>query len=497
MLHYASESTFNVAARSATHAGSFRRHFHYLSSHTFFIGPRLVVVVVDIQILTANNKMVIANSDSTSTLVSLDHALKRVSSLEALSVDSSSTKTAEYFFRQTELYLPEEEDLVEFDDDESSKKDVPLKVPIYLAVTTSSDNNKNNTFGADECLRCLPGILEAGDQLLAEPVVQYSAHSKNKSSTTTSTRQEERLLYVAQGEMAHAVASQCDVVVSDRATTCHILAVRSTSNSDSSCCPLVSLTHLDAPNCYDACLRDMMQHHEKHHNNNFSSSSKTIQMDIHIVGGFEDAKGSSRDISNWLLHLLADLAEEFADTISMTLRHCLITCMNDDGSSSSSAPLARGLAIHVPSGRVFLAKCAHDRMGPAMPLRSARLWAANNNKKHIQLSLVHTTTTTTETATTTSAVTTTSNHDSIVQIEPFQLRAFSSLPTLLALPDALLLRYCSTSPDCEEDDFCISLRQTLQFIQAASADGIIIFDNDKPLRFQRRGRNTWQRLSHC
>ena len=144
--------------------------------------------------------MVIANSDSTSTLVSLDDALKRVSSLGSL---QEHPVAADLSLRPTALHLPEGDDHgVLFDDNDGEEQIV------YLPATT------NSSFGADECLQCLPSLVEAGEDLLARPVVHYYT-------------QQERILYVAQGEIADATAAQYDVLISDRATTCHILAVRS------------------------------------------------------------------------------------------------------------------------------------------------------------------------------------------------------------------------------------------------------------------------------
>jgi hypothetical protein len=69
--------------------------------------------------------MVIANSDSTSTLLSLDGAVKRMSSLETLQV----SKTQEIPFRKSDLFLPEDAFCLEDDDEEQ---------PIYVATQGSS-----------------------------------------------------------------------------------------------------------------------------------------------------------------------------------------------------------------------------------------------------------------------------------------------------------------------------------------------------------------------
>ena len=406
----------------------------------------VVCLLLLVLLLPLTDTMVIANSDSTSTLVSLDHALKRVSSLEALHYN----KTEDISFRLTSLFLPEDDALcVEVDDDYSATSEVP----VYLASNDSS-------IGVDECLRCLPQILDARDELLAQPVRRYQRSSK------------ERILYVGQGEMAHAVPRQCDVMLSDKATTCHILAVRSTSDYEAE--PLTSMTHLDTAHVHDDCIRSMIQEHHKHHYST-SSSSTPIQLDIHVLGGFLDANGSSRDISNWLLHLLADVATEYQDTMHMSLQTCVMTCLNDTGHAS---PVGRGLAIDLGTGQVHLAAAAADCTGPCPTLRAARLWSPQPRT----LSVIHT------------AADASTN---FFTVEPFwYTSSFQDLDALLSLPDRMLLRYCSTSPDCEQDDFCTLLRSTLKWIRNVPCEEVFGCNNNnqQPKIYRRRQghSNAWE-----
>jgi len=372
--------------------------------------------------------MVIATSDSNSTLVSLDHALKRVSSLEAL---QSRENEANLSFRPTELFLPADA-VFSLDEDEDEA------MSIYLPAQGSS-------IGVDECLGCLPQVQDARDELLMlQKPIRYSRTSS------------ERILYVGQGEVAHAVPLQADILVSDHATTCHILAVRSCSETNG---PMCSLTHLDGAN-YEDCIRDMFARHRHHH-----EAHEEIAITIDIVGGFEDEKGSSRDISNWLLHLLADIAEEEVH-FSMFLRNCAITSLNNNGYS----PIGRGLALDCRTGKVFLASCEQDCI-PHSTLRATRLWSPAEQPK---LALIHDTT------------------SAFLTIQPFSYQVFSGLDTLLKLKDDVLLRYTSTSPHCEEDDFCHSLRSSLRMVRDVPCDES--FPQGKPILCKRMGRNEWKTL---
>ena len=382
--------------------------------------------------------MVVATSDSNNTLVSLDRAaVKRVSSLEVLQQQVPEKVT----FRQTCLYLPEDGFCLEDDDEET---------PLYLTDKTSEVQ-------ADACLGYLPQVLDARDELLALKPRVFSPSSP------------ERLLYVCQGEVAHAVPSQCDVILSDQATTCHIIALRSTSN-DNLQQPLVSLAHVDAPS-HDKCIRAMIQQHKDHHAAAVSSPScQLVQLSVHIImGGFEDSNGSSKKISNWLIHLLADVAQEEKHWLHMTLRDCAVSSLNESGHAS---PIGRGLAMDVRSGRVFLAQC--EALGPRTTLRAARLWSSNDSPT--PLSLIH------------------DQHANTISVQPFLYRPFPGLDTLLTLTDEMLLQYTSTSPECEQEGFCSALRTTLTLVRDVPCRRVFGPGCNRALVYTRVGNsNTWRK----
>jgi hypothetical protein len=384
--------------------------------------------------------MVIAihNSDSTGTLVSLDNGLKRITSFQGFDLGSYDEVVG---YKQTEILLPE--DLV--CDDQA----VETRQPLYLP---------SNRDAVDLCLRNNMLLMERCDELLSQPPVHYHRNSKQD------------VLYVAQGEVAHAVPSQCDVIMSDKATTCHILALRSTLSNLST--PLSSLTHIDSI-AYEEGVRAMVQEHKAFHRiskkDSDSYSYSKITLDVHIVGGFDDSKGSSRGISNWLITLLASIAAEEKDSLVITLQTCAISSMNDDGRNS---PIGRGLAMDMKTGETFLARCDEQVAGPSIPLRSSRLWSGSCTPK---LHLIHTA------------------YSNTVCIEPFTYAPFKELASLLKLPDSVLLKYTSTSPDCEEDDFCRCMRSTLKFLRDVPYQRIFGDKCDRTLVFQRvRHSNSWK-----
>lgn len=433
--------------------------------------------------------MVIATSDSTGTLVSLDGGKYNYQGYPLL-VGSTlvqgeglrSSEPTEIRFCPSALYLPEDDEDSLFDEDEDdfdegsyysctydqlpqpTKPSRPLFLPVLDESCDEQPNNQSERAADTACVpppvdACLPRqLVDAADDLVTRPVVHYTSQSR------------ERVLYVAQGEVAHAGPLQCDVLVSDRATTCHIVALRSDSDS---AVPLTTLAHIDGTS-YEECLRDAILRHSQHHEGRraaapapASTKDNKIDMDVHMVGGF--VHETSRKISNWLLRTLSQIASEYEDSMTFTLRTCAISSLNDSGSGD---PILRGMGIDLRSGRVFAAKVDASLI-PCSELRSARLFQRGSRT----LSCIHDET----------------SNDLIVA--PFAFEPFSNADVLLSLDDTLLLRCTSTSPHCEEGDFCASLRSTLLLLRDATPSSVFGKRIDEPVRLRRAGRsNAWKNL---
>jgi Protein N-terminal asparagine amidohydrolase len=402
----------------------------------------------------------IHTSDSCNTLVSLDnhHNASSKQQEQSLCLSGYSCREVTVEYRKTSLLLPAQ-DLYYNDnrddlDVSSRSSDYNCSVDeqsLYLPTLKSG-------ISVDEYLQGVAVLGEACDELLSLEHHQFTLASP------------EKLIYVHQGEVAHALASQCDILVSDRATTCHILALRSTCASASKEA-ITSLTHIDSDQ-YETSVRAMIQEHKLHH----SGSNATIEVEVSILGGYVDEEGHSRQISNWLLHLLADIAQE-ETCLQMRLKTCAISAMNDNG---FSGPMGRGLAVHLATGQVLLAKASPCVVGPDMILRNARLWSAEDGvPASVELTVIHTTT---------------SNE---LVIQPFCFAAAPGMDQLMALPDNILLEYTSTSPCAEEEDFCPTVRSTLRFLSEVPATHIFGRFCDRALRFARRHQhsNEWMLMS--
>ena len=463
--------------------------------------------------------MVIANSDSNETLESLSNGGVKHRSMAGCravclekeedhwearinSPPSSLVRTAIYYrapaSKQNDSAQIEkdEDDDNDGDDDEhndddrsfyschssSDSSERPLWLPwSFLHSSSSEETEKDTAFAVDQYLaQSVPDLPESCRTVLN--TAQSSSSSSSSCSapaapvvTHYTSHSPHRLLYVAQGELAHAVPSQCDVLVSDQATTCHILAVRSVRVKDAArSAPLCSLTHLDGTR-YETCVRDLFArhyyYHHHHHqyctinnnnNNNNGGSDEDdeetigIRMQVHILGGFNDRKGASRSLSNWLMRLLVALAEEYRDTIHVTLVTCAMTCLNDD--AGNDQPIGRGLALHLRTGQVHLARCDRSVAGPCLTLRLARLYAPPP--------LPPPQTTKTSTTTTVRPLYCIHTEQSNQLCLPgYRYMPHKDTDLLLSLPDELLLTCCSTSPQCEEDDFCDQVRATLTLIK--------------------------------
>ncbi|CAB9512060.1 N-terminal asparagine [Seminavis robusta] len=393
-------------------------------------------------------------SDSCGTLVSLDNGSKPL--LHESDFCHGCSPSSVVAYRQTALKLASDDSGLDLSSASSSSSSSSMDNSYSFCSCEQQQQPEKVLFlpaaqsdtPVDEFLPSVPELRDSRDELLAVDPVQF-----HKASS-------EKLLYVHQGEVAHALASQCDILVSDRATTCHILALRSVGDKPA----MTSLTHIDSDQ-YETCIRAMIQEHKLHH-----SSKEAITMEINIVGGFADEEGHSQKISNWLLHLLADIAEEETDSIEMRLKTCAISSMNDSG---FQCPIGRGLAIHLATGQVFLAKASSAVAGPHMILRNARLWSSTEEEHPAsKLTVIHT-----------------AKSNEIV-IEPFAFAAIPGMDRLMALPDDILLEYTSTSPCAEEDDFCPTVRSTLRFLLEVPHANVFGRLCDRTLRFVRRCHNS-------
>ena len=473
--------------------------------------------------------MVIANSNSNTTLVSLNGEGKNIHVandenivLDGESgllkyVEASASQRASLSSNSRSLCcvyggIPTE--LMISVDDHSSSSSASEHVPLYLPLAKKQTcEGQNYGLDIDEYIsrtyydidnteskpyNCLDHPHPASNMLRGAQKLKES-----RTKLLTSKRREiseQRLLYVAQGERANATSEHYDVVMSDKATTCHVVAFRSSmegaSNTDcvGSDLPLTSLTHLDGTQ-YEQCVRDMVQEHTDYHHRAYKSKRKrenfeekkcdesgesfearscssqdNIIIDIHIVGGFNDIDSSSSDITEWLMRLLARIAQEFKDKkvgVRMVIKTLVVSSSNNEvDAHNNDSPMGRGLGIDLQTGDVFLTDNQVNNNGPVSILRSVRLWSRSHLQPH-KLTAIHTISLVEDLWASfgVDANDKIRKEYSLFWVQPFRLRSVMDVDSLLVLPDELLLQYTSTSPDVEEAGFCDNVRDSMMFLK--------------------------------
>jgi protein N-terminal asparagine amidohydrolase len=343
-----------------------------------------------------------------------------------------------------------------------------------------------------------------------------------------------RIINVLQGEIAHCTPSQADILVSDDATTCHIVCLRSICRNslEEKEAVLATMTHVDGTG-YQSCLRDAVMEHIKYHSKkeyeglDDRDGLRVIEISIHIVGGFNDCDGSSIEITDEILQVFSRLAQELDEyayppyvaekhwerrsRISLKLETCVVCEANDDG---TGAPIGRGLGLNVSSGEVFLAELDEENSptkssnaaemelialdgdlhllnsnhyhmlaeGPEVILRSVRLWASslypsNNPTGNQSLNVIY------------------RPDQDCLSIEPFTFGPHPYAKFLCSLDNASLLQITSTSPSVEKANFVSKVRAVLSFMDQASSSSIFEVENGKykHIEYRRVALNGWVR----
>lgn len=339
-------------------------------------------------------------------------------------------------FQPTELLLPTIKDIKS---PQSTSSSTNLTLPTESSPLT-----------VDECLFYNETIRQSAQQ-----AIDNGINCLSPSNTS------DPVLYIHQREVGHVSESQYKesngvLLTSDSATTCHVLALFSSSQggggggTKGTNKTMSSLTHLDSPD-YDTCLREMMDMHYFHHEGNHN-----VHMNVHVVGGYKDCKGTSRETTSHLIHFLAEMAEEFKSLMDISLDTCVLTRLNDsremkydtndNDSNSDGTPIYRGLTLHSQTGEVRLVKAVDPSLhGPEETLRRVRLWSPPSQCQN--LLVVH------------------DPYHERLRIEPFTFEPFPDMELFLTLPDKVLLEYTSTSPECEGEDFCDLLRANICFLR--------------------------------
>jgi len=148
--------------------------------------------------------------------------------------------------------LPKQQDFGELEETNlylSSSPDAVADQRLYLPRSDTAPCS------LDVYLQSIPAVADRNKQLFSHPQ-QDTAVLKNAASA-------QKCLNVLQGEVAHCSEDQTDMLVSAEATTCHVVALRSTHVNNTAA--LASMAHVDQADVYEHCLEKMVQEHLQHH----------------------------------------------------------------------------------------------------------------------------------------------------------------------------------------------------------------------------------------
>ena len=178
----------------------------------------------------------------------------------------------------------------------------PCSLDVYLKSIPSVASRVELLFQNEDTTE--QDASEQHQQEKALPQPPESLYPKTTTATTTTTRRRsssilddalsQKCLNVLQGEVAHATPHQADILVSAEATTCHVLALRSTCSGSG--VPLASMAHIDqTADQYSECLEKMVLEHLQHHRYQQAEESVADEDDDFGFYDFEDNEIDDND----------------------------------------------------------------------------------------------------------------------------------------------------------------------------------------------------------
>jgi hypothetical protein len=548
-----------------------------------------------------------------------------------------------------------------------SRKKTTHQLELQLEDESEAEETKfeNHTHTHTYPFHCSFDQSHSSSQDTSDPTIPSSPQPISSSSTTQPQPQPSQpprrhsqqklklkqppVIYAHQREVIHVSNTQyCQkgaVLVTDGATTCHVLALRSTStrsnNSASSCTStststknhmnekekesqkriLGSLCHLDS-STYNTCLEKMFLTHVEYHshtnhnvnvnnnetNNIHVNNDNKITMEIHLIGGYNDSKNTSLEISHSILSTLQTMSNTYQHCMTCILDTCVISSLNDittyttgtassglddilDGileqkedyqshdhhhhhqtthqqqhhttsnttpmrrrrgrglsiSTSASSlssydtnntqttrnsttwscheyytppsPIVRGMALDVNSGKVQLINTVDSSLwGPEATLRRVRLWGGTNqecdndgddddNEDDDNNGMTLSSSATSSKPTPLSTVLK-HNFNSLLEVHtyekdqiyipPFHFQPFENIDLFYNLQDDVMLSLASTSPDVEDEDFCIMVRECCYFLMNVRVESIFgssgVEQGRKALIYDYDGDGWWDRV---
>ncbi|BFZ02622.1 hypothetical protein BsWGS_05661 [Bradybaena similaris] len=254
-----------------------------------------------------------------------------------------------------------------------------------------------------------------------------------------------QLLYVGQREVAGT--SPLDEVISilgsEEATTCHIGVLRHTGSG------ATSLIHFDGSSTSDG-LKTMISIVT-----DLTEDMSSGRLEFHLVGGFNDKRRNSHEVSGKVFKALYECSQNI---------HLVTACLTDLNTvykfTNIPFPVIYGLAVDVKTGELYPA--TFPDKGPDLPLRSARNFTGG--KENIVIY---------------------DHHTCELVIGPFHYDILPDVYIYLTLPNYLIRKYLSTSPEQEPEGFEDSIRASLIQIRDFPDPINSVFRGGKPRRYRK------------
>jgi len=193
------------------------------------------------------------------------------------------------------------------------------------------------------------------------------------------------------------------------------------------------------------------------------SPTNSNKFNLYVVGGFQDSRKISQDVTNELFELFIESADEFH------LKLCVVTKLNDTLKNNVHFPNAYGFGYNLKTQSVFMCNRFVDK-GPDLVARSARHFSPNGNMNIFN------------------------SEDSTLVIGPFDYEPIQHADQLHRMPDHVLLKYFSTSPEQEPPEFVCNLKKTFQIMVEHPEPCRTYFKDMKPFVYGKLEDGSWQLL---
>ncbi|ESP01448.1 hypothetical protein LOTGIDRAFT_186232 [Lottia gigantea] len=294
------------------------------------------------------------------------------------------------------------------------------------------------------------GFVPSTIGLFLESYPSFQESAKSLCASQTQNVNGHGLLYVGQREFAGTSPTDdvINVIGSEDATTCHLAVFRHTGSGS------VCVSHFDGCGTEQG-IKDMISLLL-----DLSKGAQEGKIEIHLLGGFKDSRNLSQKLSLEILNCLCRLEED------VHLVTACITDLNTTYINGTPFPVIYGIAVNVNTGEIYKARFTDK--GPDQPLRSARHFTGGHEMLNI--------------------------YDPInkqLSIGPFSYTSQQNVDYYCRLPNHVIRKHLSTSPEQEPEGFEDSVRAAFIQIRDYPNPMKSHFSHGGARRYKKQPDGTW------